>query len=162
METQNNYLKFLKDLKLFCDFEKTISIQDLAKKHELKYYAHVSKILINKGIVKKRNPRDSYAPYLWSTIEPNIHMAKELEKRLDEFGAIQKDEYRKKVKAKSPKTPTKNKELKEVEIIENTNRGGAREGSGRKSKQIENRLLDSITIKLLFGLIKINIKLNYK
>jgi len=40
-------------------------------------------------------------------------------------------------------------------------RGGKREGAGRKSKSFENRYLDSYTIKLFFGLIKINIKLNY-
>ena len=41
-------------------------------------------------------------------------------------------------------------------------RGGKREGSGRKTKSEENKFLESYTVRLLFGLIKINVKLNYK
>ena len=56
------------------------------------------------------------------------------------------------------------KVLKELSSVnpERKIRGGKREGSGRKTKSEENKFLESYTVKLLFGLIKINVKLNYK
>ena len=56
------------------------------------------------------------------------------------------------------------KVLQELSSVnpERKTRGGKRDGSGRKTKSEENKFLESYTVKLLFGLIKINIKLNYK
>tara|TARA_R110000851_G_C12661210_1_gene521451 strand:+ start:74 stop:487 length:414 start_codon:yes stop_codon:yes gene_type:complete len=51
-------------------------------------------------------------------------------------------------------------ELSKLNPPRKESRGGKREGAGRKTKELENRYLDSITFKIFWTTIKIN--LNYK
>jgi hypothetical protein len=139
MKTQNNYLNFLQDLKLLIEFNSSLDVGKLAKKHELKYYTHSSKVVLSNGIIKKQSKQGLFE---WNTIPPNLEMARELEKRLIEIGY---------------KCATRTRTIKEEDGRKNN---GGHKNSGRKSKAIENRYLDSITFKILW--ITITINLNYK
>ena len=140
MKTQNNYLNFLQDLKLLIEFNTSLDVGQLAKKNDLKYYSHSSKVLLANGIIKNKSRQGLFT---WNTIEPTLEMARELEKRLNEIGY---------------NCATRTRVIKEEDGRKNN--GGKRLGSGRKTKELENRYLDNISFKLFW--ITITIKLNYK
>ena len=132
--TQENILKYYNALKkLYNVLQLTGKISMLKFSEQNNVTKSLSTILQKGGLIKLTG-KGRASNWEWTTIDPTREMAIKV--------------------------------LKELATInpprESKKRGGKRDGAGRKTKAIENRILDSYTIILFFGLIKINIKLNYK
>ena len=125
-------------VKYFNTLKKLYEILQLTKDISMLKFSEQNNItknlstVLQKGGVIKCTGIGRAAKWEWTSIEPTRQMAIKVLKELSKLNPPRK------------------------------NRGGKRDGSGRKSKIIENRYLDSYTIKIFFGIIKINIKLNYK
>ena len=131
--TQENILKYYNTLK---ELHKILNLTNRISMMKFSEQQNVSKSLstvLSKGGVIECYQKGAGSKWRWTTIEPTREMAIKTLKEL----ALENP-------------PRKNK------------RGGKRDGAGRKTKSVENRYLDSCTLKLLFGLIKINISMNYK
>jgi hypothetical protein len=131
--TQENILKYLNVLKVLHHLlSYSKRISMLDFSVRNKVTKNLSTVLSKGGIIKCIKSGRN-SEWEWASIEPTREMAIKV---LQELATL-------------------NPERK-------NNQGGKRENSGRKTKEVENRKLESLTMKLLFGLIKINITLNYK
>lgn len=136
--TPDNILKYYNALKkLHNVLQLTDKISMLKFSEQNKISKSLSTVLQRGGVIKL-NGKGRATSWEWSSIEPTREMAIRV---LKELAII------------NPPRETSCK-IK--------NRGGKREGAGRKAKSVENRYLESYTIRMFFGLVKINIKLNYK
>ena len=132
METQKKYLNALNDLHNVLKYTDSISLRKFMTDNGLS--KNFAIVIKNGGLISTNGLKSKGARYKWETIKPNIKMAREVVERCNKFG---------------------NEGM-------NKTRGGKREGSGRKTKSIENKYLESYTTSLLWGLIKIKTQLNYK
>ena len=132
--TQENIVKYFNTLK---KLNETLNLTGRISMLKFSEQNNVSKNLstvLQKGGIIKLTGRAKTSNWEWTTIPPTREMAIKV---LQQMGLLN-----------PPRKENK--------------RGGKREGSGRKTKKIENMKLDSYTVRMFFGLIKINIKLNYK
>lgn len=131
--TEENIVKYynvLNDLHLILQNTSRISMLDFSVKNKIT--KNLSNVLQKGGVIKKIKA-GRYPEWEWVSIKPTREMAIKVLQELAKFNPDRK---------------------------EKSNHGGKREGAGRKSKEIENRYLDSITFKIFW--VKINVKLNYK
>jgi len=131
-EVNLKYLESLRELHKVLKYTDRISLTKFMNKNSLN--KNFANIIIKGGLIKTNGVKGAGTRYEWITIDPNIKMSSKV---IEEV----------------------NKES--LKGMQKT-RGGARVGSGRKTKEVENRLLESYTTNLLWGLIKITTKLNYK
>lgn len=132
--TEQNIIKYYECLKKLYDvLSLTDKISMLKFSQQNNLTKSLSTVLQNGGIIKC-NGKGRTTSWEWTSIPPTRAMAIEVLKRLASINPPRKE----------------------------TKGGGKRESAGRKSKEVENRYLDSYSVRLIFGLIKINIKLNYK
>ena len=136
METQATNENILKYYAILKDLHKLLGytkrISMLSFSAKNKVSKNLSTVL-SQGKIIKCITKGRGSEWEWISIEPTREMAIKV---LQELGKL-------------------NPERK-------TTQGGKREGAVRKTKEHENKVLDSFSIRLLFGLIKINVKLNYK
>jgi len=130
--TEKKYLDALNDLYSVLKYTDSLSLTRFMTDNGLS--KNFAIVIKKGGLISTNGLKSKGAKYKWETIKPNIKMAKEVVDRINKVG---------------------NTAMKKT-------RGGKREGSGRKPKSIENRYLESYTTSLLWGLIKIKTKLNYK
>lgn len=132
--TEQNIIKYYECLK---KLHEVLSLTDKISMLKFSEQNNLTKSLstvLQKGGIIKCNGKGRATSWEWTSIPPTRAMAVEVLKRLASVNPPRKE----------------------------TKAGGKREGASRKAKEIENRFLDSYSVRLLFGLIKINIKLNYK
>ena len=130
--TKENIDKYYDILKtLYNTLQLSNSISMMKFSEQHNITKNLSTVLRAGGVIKLEGKARS-AKWYWNTIQPTREMAIETLKRLADYNQPRKKETR----------------------------GGKREGSGRKTKEIENRYLDNITFKLFW--ITIKVKLNYK
>jgi len=131
-KTDLKYLNALRDLQQVLKYTNKISLTKFMNDNSLN--KNFSTIIVKGGLIKTNGSIGAGIKYEWNTIDANINMAKEVHIKVNQ---ISNDGVKK-------------------------TRGGKREGSGRKTKLIENRFLESYTTYFFFGLIKIKTELNYK
>jgi len=136
--TEENILKYfnvLKKLHFLLSNTNRISMFDFSVKNNVT--KNLSTVLQKGGIIKMTK-KGRYPEWEWNTIEPNREMAIKTLKELALLNPV-----------RHPLSNT------------TSNRGGARAGSGRKPKSIENRYLKSKTKSFLFGILKIKTTYEY-
>ena len=139
MKTKLKYLEALKELQNILKYTDRISLTKFAKDNSLN--TNFATVLIKGGIIECNGVRGRGTKYKWTTIDPNIRMAETVLSKLSNMHVSE------------PKKEDEEPKKK---------RGGKRVGAGRKSKVEENKYIHSYTTSFLFGLIKINTKVNYK
>ena len=152
--TEENIVKYfsaLKKLEETLDLTSRISMMKFSENNNLS--KNLSTVL-RKGKVIKCLKKGRFSEWEWITIKPTREMAIktliELGKENPERNNI--DDIRQMTK----------EEIASIRDRKKETRGGARVGAGRKTKAKESEKLEGYTIKTFFGLIKINVKLNYK
>lgn len=136
------YLDALKELKNILGYTKKIGLTDFCLKNGIATKA--GKELVAGGILKNLGGKGVSAEYEWDTIEPNLKMATELQRRVNKS---QSEYYQEKKKKKE--TP---KEMRAIEF----------EPHFQELKTSENGRLESTTKRYFFGLIKIKTIYNYE
>lgn len=117
MKTQRStdeYLKILKDLKTILTYNPKSSIAEFISKNKLS--KNFAQIITNGGLVKNTGGVGKSSYWIWNTIEPNYHMAEELQKRIKELGRDLNQKYR------QPKRLCENKIIDKTTEIKNDNK----------------------------------------
>jgi prophage tail gpP-like protein len=128
------YLKALRELHLILSNTNRLSMTKFSDKHKVS--KRIASIL-QKGRVIKCTRKGKYSEWVWTTIQPNIEMARKV---LIELAQIQQSQ----VKARAKKTVT-------TINLENKNK------TVRIKKQTDKSIV-GYRVNLLFGLIKLNVK----
>lgn len=139
-DREEKYLKMLQELKIILDNTSYINMTKFVNNYRVS--TNVIKVLVDGGIAKCIK-KGRYPEWEWTTIQPNIHMAKRL---INESNNLK---YKYETQNISSKETKKQKTLKKIE----------------KPKQVKNlskKELDYYELTTFFNLIKIKITPKYK